>query len=46
MKRTQREFGKKNYNSKEEDLEEEDQGEDERNVILQEKRRDNYKLNH
>ena len=26
--------GKKNYNSKREDLEEEDQGEDERNVIL------------
>jgi len=25
---------KKNYNSKREDLEEEDQGEDERNVIL------------
>ena len=25
---------KKNYNSKKEDLEEEDQGEDERNVIL------------
>ena len=34
-----------NYNSKREDLEEEDQGEDERNVILLEKRRDNYKLN-
>ena len=27
-------FGKKNYNSKREDLEEEDQREDERNVIL------------
>jgi len=35
----------KNYNSKREDLEEEDQGEDERNVILKEKRRDNYKMN-
>ena len=35
----------RNYNSKREDLEEEDQGEDERNVILKEKRRDNYKLN-
>ena len=32
----------KNYNSKKEDLEEEDQRQDERNVILWEKRRHNY----
>ena len=35
-----------NYNSKREDLEEKDQGKGERNVILKEKRRHNYKLNH
>ena len=35
-----------NYNSKKEDNKEKDQREDERNVILKEKRRDNYKLNH
>ena len=34
MLENKRQMIKKNYNSKKEDLEEEDQGEDERNVIL------------